>query len=264
MPWCPNCKKEYQKGITCADCNTTLVESLENQPFDLMELADLEEEDASKRLVNFLEFSGIQDVTSEFFPETSTWKISVNGNDSKEAKKLYKAFLTAETSEEEKLEHSKKEKEENKDNTYVKKEDKYNDYKSSAYLFLPFGILGLVFIILNITETLNFIGNTFQMIVLTLCFIGFIYVGITSMLRLNSLKEEVREEQDNTSSIIQWMKANITKEVLSNVTDKNVSDEVNYIHQTDKIKEMILEEYKNLDENFIDQLIEDYYNKYID
>ena len=30
MPWCPNCKTEYQDGYTvCSDCGSTLVESLE-------------------------------------------------------------------------------------------------------------------------------------------------------------------------------------------------------------------------------------------
>lgn len=266
MPWCPNCKVEYQDGIKiCSDCGTELVESLNDPAFvELTELVDLVNEDDSIKLVKFLDYSGIRNVTSEYFSETSTWKVSVNAQDIKEAGKLYKAFLTAKTSDEENLEDLKKEEEEKSENhSYVKKEEKYNDFKSSAFIFLPFGILGLAFIALNLFGVLNLIG-TFQMIILSICFIGFIYVGITSLLRLKALKEEVKEEQDKTSAIIQWMKDNITKDILSTVTDEDMSDEVNYIHQTDKIKEMVLENFKSLDENFIDQIVEDYYNKYID
>lgn len=267
MPWCPDCKMEYQEGMkTCADCGKELVEHLDDpKATEYTELVDMLVEDAATRLTDFLEFSGIRNVTSEYFEETSTWKISVNSEDIKEALKLYKAFLTAETSEEEKLEYLQSAKEESyKTHTYVKKEEKYNDFKSSVTVFIPFGILGIVFLILNVVGVLHFISSTFQIVVLGLCFIAFIYVGVTSIFRLKSLKEEIMEEHDNTSSITEWMKDNITEEVLSEVTDENNSDEINYIHRTDKMKVMILEQFGNMDENFVDQLIEDYYNEYLD
>lgn len=269
MPWCPNCKMEYQEGIkTCSDCGMELVENLydpNDSTLDLTELVDMDMEEAATRLTSFLEYSNIRNVTSEYFEETSTWKISVNSEDIKEALKLYKAFLIAETSEDEKLEELKNAKEAaNKSHTYVKKEDKYNDFKSSVTVFIPFGVLGLIFLFLNYIGVLHFISSPLQVVVLGLCFIGFIYVGVTSMFRLKSLKDEIQEEQDNTSSITDWMKNNITEEVLQQVTIEEASDEINYIHRTDKIKEMIFEQFGNMDENFVDQLVEDYYNEYID
>lgn len=269
MPWCPNCKMEYQDGIeTCADCGKELVENLydpNSAAINYTQLVDIADEEAATRLVNFLEYSNVRNVTSEFYEETSTWKISVNSEDVKEAIKLYSAFKIAETSDEEKLEEIKKAKEQAYTNhTYVKKEEKYNDFKSSVTVFIPFGILGLIFVFLNVVKVLHFFNSPIQFAVLSICFIGFIYVGFTSMLKLKSIKEEIKEEQDNTSTITDWMISNITPEVLLEVTDESSSDEINYIHQTDKIKEMVLEHFGDMDENFVDQLVEDFYNEHID
>lgn len=269
MSWCPNCKMEYQEGIeTCADCGDKLVEELidsNHATINLTELVDIHEEEIATKFKSFLEYSNVRNVIMEYYEETSSWKISINSEDLNEASKLYKAFRIAETSDEEKLEAVQKMKEEAfKNHTYVKKEEKYNDFKSSVTVFLPFGVIGLIFAFLNLIKVLHFITSPIQIAVLSLCCIGFIYVGITSMFKLKSIKEEMQEEQDNTSTITDWMATNITSNVLKEVTDESSSNEINYIHQTDKIKEMVLEHFGEMDENFVDQLIEDFYNQHID
>lgn len=269
MAWCPNCKMEYQDGIkSCTDCGVDLLDNLEDTSHNLesrTELVDLVNEEDARKFVDFLNYSNIKNVSLEYFEETSSWKVSINNEDTKEAIKLYKAFRIAETSEEEKLEEIKKIKEAKiTTSSYVKKEDKYNDFKSSVTVFIPFGMIGLIFVVLNMTNTLHFLTSPVQIIVLTIFFIGSIIVGITSFLKLKVIKEEIKKEQDNTSSITEWMLQNITPDILSTVTDESKPDEVNYIHQTDKMKEMILNQFGDMDEDFVEQLVEDYYNEQID
>lgn len=269
MPWCPNCKMEYQEGIkVCSDCGGELIELNENETDEYLkqcELADMEKEDEAQRLADFLEYSGIHNVSVEYFEETSTYKVSVADVQIKEAVKLYQAFLIAETSEEEKEEQLKKAKSElYKTHSYVKKQDKYNDFKSSVTVFIPFGIAILIFVALNLLHVIDFFGAPLQLIILTACAVGFLYVGISSMMKLKSIEAEIGEEKDHSQAINQWLKIHITPDVLESVTDENSSDEVNYIHRTERIKEMVLEEFGDMDENFVDHLVEEYYNDYLE
>lgn len=267
MSWCPKCKTEYRPGANvCADCGTVLVDEIESSGnAEAVELAELLKEEDVKKLVEFLSFSQIDDVVSKYSEESSTWKVSVNERQYTKASKLLKAFYTAETTEDEKAEDKTKQKENAlKNNTYVKKEDKYQDFKSSATTFLPFGVIGLIFVVLNAFGILSLLSSPLQYIVITGLFLGFIYVGATSWIKLKSIKQEISSEQDNTSKITEWMQVNITEEILSSVTDDSKSDEVNYIYRTDRMKELILNEFGDLDENFVDHLIEEYYTQNID
>lgn len=268
MPWCPNCKSEYQDGYeTCSDCNVSLVDELESElegQDTTCELIDMNSLESTEKLIDFLNYSKIRKVSCEFFEETNSWKVSVLEEDVKEAIKLLKAFLLTEMEEKEKDEPIVEDDTPKIAAAYVKKEDKYNDFKSSVAIFIPFGIIGLVVILLNLMGVFHFLTSTFQMIILSACFIAFIYVGLHSLFQLKKIREEIEEENKETSIIIDWLKENVTLDHLSHNIKEDDSDEIRYIKQTTLMKNMVLDEFHDMDEGFVDQLIEDYYNDYID
>lgn len=268
MPWCPNCKSEYQDGYEiCSDCNVSLIENLEVELEEqaTSELIDMDSLESTEKLIDFLNYSKIRKVSCEFFEETNTWKVSVLKEDTKEALKLLKAFLIAEQEEKEKEIPAEKEATTSKNTSaYIKKTDKYNDFKSSVVIFIPFGVIGLLVVLLNIMGVLHFLTSTFQIIILSVCFIAFIYVGLHSLFQLKKIREEIEQENTETTAIIDWLKENVTMDILSHNINEEDTDEIRYIKQTNLLKNMILDEFHDIDESFIDQLIEDYYNEYID
>ena len=73
--WCPKCKIEYRKGVTvCADCGTELVERESGYGVDICEIKD---EAAADEIVEFLRYSGIEDVEKEKTADDGGFKISV-------------------------------------------------------------------------------------------------------------------------------------------------------------------------------------------
>lgn len=88
--WCPKCKIEYREGITvCADCGTELVEALEN----LVDVCEIKGEEPADEMIEFLKYSGIGKVKTEWVEETERFRILVDIKDVQKAEKLVHGFL---------------------------------------------------------------------------------------------------------------------------------------------------------------------------
>lgn len=287
MAWCPKCKLEYRDGITvCADCNTPLVDQLEeeNTKKDVMSCDDKE---MTERFLGFLSYSGITSGEITENEEELNYTVSVDEKDVKEAKKLFRAFYLTEVEEAsqtekvEKIEQAEKVDEDSLDEAdendieeaifdvedddestsgvYVKRKDRYADNIATAKMFYVFGAIGLIFVLLNVVGVLKLVGG-FTLIVYTVLFAGCLVVGFTTQKSAMKLKGQIKEEEDATAAINQWMKENITLESLENI-DQDASEEVLYLERTARIKELVSNQFGALDDAFIDQLIEDFYNE---
>ncbi|WP_312372392.1 hypothetical protein [Lachnoclostridium sp.] len=95
MPWCPDCKTEYRKGITmCNDCGKELVESLE-EVSDYVILCSIEKEEVAKKLVKYLSYSNLESYY-EYSNEEDCYPVYVHEPELKMAKKAFNAFYTVE------------------------------------------------------------------------------------------------------------------------------------------------------------------------
>lgn len=95
MPWCPNCKMEYQDGFTvCSDCKTELVDELEKEG-ERLPFIQAAEKDIPEKLVKYFEYSGLP-ASMQFNEENEVYEVFVSAKKQKLAKKLYQAFMIVE------------------------------------------------------------------------------------------------------------------------------------------------------------------------
>lgn len=285
MPWCPNCKIEYKDGVSlCADCGQSLVQSLEDIN-DAVELCLCKEEETAKKLTEFLIYSHIQNASCCFYEKESSWLITVGSMEKKEALKLYHAFLLAENEKEKKTisEDLRDQKEatdevmekEDADITtknlrsapsvsYVKKREQYQDLKSTAWMFSGFGILVLIFVILHLLKILTLFSGILSHIMLALMGFGMIYVGINSFLKAKKTAGEAVEEEALTEKINAFLQERMTKEYVAKHQDENQSEEINFLNIMEHIKEDLKLYFGEIDESYLDQLAEEFYNQHFE
>ena len=56
----------------------------------------------------------------------------------------------------------------------------------------------------------------------------------------------------------------VTKDFLASISNDNLSEELNYMKQTDTIRDMLLAEFGEQNHDYLDRLIEEYYNQVFD
>ena len=285
MPWCPKCKMEYREGITvCADCGAALIEELKEKEEQIAILLTQKEE-LAKRFHGFLEYSGISDAVLGFIQETGEYSVSVPASKEKEAKRLYTGVYLAEIEKElesaaneeackedpeteeglsdEPLGFDSEEEEKGSQkaaSVYVKKEDKYKDFSSTAWTFLVVGIAGLIFTILNIIGYFSIFANPVSYTAALIMFLLCIAVSISSFRSAKKAKSEIAEENRFTDAVKGWMEENILERDLCSVQDASVSDEINFLNKINFIKNAVTEHFGEMDEAFLDEITEEFYN----
>lgn len=236
MAWCPKCKCEYVEGVkVCADCKCDLVE-------DLNEAAEEEEQEISVEMaaamMQVMQKEGIpfpEEVTGE---EAFEQESAEDEGVSQIPLKLYKP--------------------------YVNNEEKAEDNRSSAYTLLLVGGVGLVFIILMFFEVLpiymTLTGKYMTCGVMGVMFILFIIMGIVSMRNSKILKKKAKKENNLTREIKKWCLGVFEKnEVDERLQIENLPEELKYFQRHEYVKMTIKNQFMNLDEAYLDRLIEEIY-----
>lgn len=333
MPWCPNCKTEYQEGYTvCKDCKAELVEELAPE---LIPFVQSDSKKVAEKLVRYLEYSGLE-AKIEFNEETEMYQIYVPEDKEKDARKLYQAFIfverenlakgrvdeeasendefqstanadasevdasssikdedpadTSASSEDDPAEDSydenaadtaselepSSESEDDDDeysseddnsnpaeNTtvYVMKSEQYKDLAGTVWVFLGLGVLGLIFIVLNVLEVIQILSGWFPNLVMGALFVIFIYIGISTRQKAKKIQTEIDEENRLTKEINQWLEIYIDENFLEKVKDPDITDELNYLKTIAAIKEMLIKEFGPQNPAYLDRLIDEYYSR---
>ena len=151
------------------------------------------------------------------------------------------------------------------DNTYVKKADKYEDVRSSAFTMLIVGMLGIIFVILALTKVINipFSEATAWLFysIMSIVFVAFTIAGFFSLRRANKLKDEAEIENEKIDEINAWANENVSKTVIDTGLDLNESVEILYFSRAEKIKGLLMHQFEDVDEGLIDLLTENIYTK---
>lgn len=151
--------------------------------------------------------------------------------------------------------------------SYTEKKHVLEEVTSSAYVFLIvgiLGILGLILIWLDVVKLqLTFYTKGTSTVVMGTLFIVFIFVGLKSIFSIKTLQQESSLEQTRTEEITQWVLTHYTLEQLDSMLDLNeLSMEQLFFIRTEKIAELIRQEFDLLEENYLDFLVEKIYQIY--
>jgi len=147
---------------------------------------------------------------------------------------------------------------------YIMKADQYKDLNGTVWIFLFFGVAGLIVVLLNVIGVLSLFNGWIPNAVMAALFLFFIYVAITTNQKAKRIQAEIAEENALTERINEWLKANITEAFVTSLYSESISEELNYLKVIDTIKEMLIKEFGSQNLSYLDRIIEEYYNSNIE
>ena len=126
------------------------------------------------------------------------------------------------------------------------------------------GILGLAAIVLMMMGVIpfGFQGATAYLSysVMSALFLIFIVVGIRSMSSAKTYKSKALSESNLKEKIMEWCRDRLTAEQIDDtLTLETLTEEEKYFRRTEHIKNLISHNFINIDEGFLDNLIDEFY-----
>lgn len=292
MPWCPKCKNEYREGIkVCADCGCELVEEEQFANLALLTYGDEEQLNALSR---YLEFNAIRGITVRFNEEEGAHELLVFGGDREKAEALARTFLREEaarrdmagepeeelkeeqpeegTTEEAGTEEEEPGEEESQDAEpeeeasgapvlYQNSRERAEDNRSSAWVLLFVGLVGLLFMILGILEVIPLrVGNPYMFYgVMSAVFLLFIVMGVVSMKNAKIFSKKAESENTLRDAMTRWYRENLDAASVDAALGQNgeSEDEVLYFNRVQYLKERFNHQFMNLDQAFLEHFIDE-------
>lgn len=139
-----------------------------------------------------------------------------------------------------------------------------DENKGSGYMLIALGVIGIIAMILNTANVITIVQKGFATVVMFIMFGGMIVGGVLSIKRSVRFQEIANEEEQLNNYINKWLKDNITLYDLERVDEPDNTSEENFLLRLDFIKKRLSEsvtEFKNLNDNYLDSLIENFYNE---
>lgn len=223
--WCPDCKNEYIAGVThCKDCGAALVDVLEEKTSEKENAALLADNIPAGQKISYTQCE------------------EENDADEKDSWKSEKASAS-----------------------YVSKRIKRKDMFSTAYAFTLVSVLGLVFLILFAAGVipLNMTGSSKIMFgtVMGIMFVLFLFIGIRSFCQLKQLDAAADTEDALFTEITEWFYSVYSAASIDTGLDTNAPEEMLYFSRYDRMSQLLLAKYPNLESGFCDHIIETLYGE---
>ena len=283
MAWCPKCKNEYREGITvCPDCGETLVSEEELTDWTSVLFG---EQDEMEKLKDFLTYNGIRKSKLSFDEAEQVYELFVDAKEEKQAKTIARVFL--EQQEKERTENAAEEEaavdeflmpetEEASEEvnpgellktasaqgglTYMNSGAKAEENRSSAWVLLVVGILGMLVMILGITGVLPLnIGNPYMFYgVMSAVFILFIVMGVVSMRNAKLFEKKAESENSLVDTLLKWSEENLTAEKIDAQIENaaDTPEEALYYKRFEVIRSQMNHQFMNLDQQMLENLID--------
>lgn len=207
--------------------------------------------DCSIPLVDSLEDINKRNISNEEY-ETDGSSEAIDESDAEEAQEDYNSLIDNRKP----------------SSVYVKKEDKYKDTLSSAYTLLIVGFIGLLLLLLVVTNVINLNlaspGKYITYSGIGIMLIIFIIIGFVSLSTAKRLAVEASHENQLTSDILDWFCKSVSVDLIETGITDDMSEEIKYFKRFENIKKLIVKTYGELNEGYIDKLADDIYQKQFD
>ncbi len=144
---------------------------------------------------------------------------------------------------------------------YTSKETKAEENYGTGIMLICAGIILVAFTVIgsDINQILSFSG----IMKLVLSLIMIIY-GIYSIKHSKTLLAEASEENKLVEDINNWLKSNVLKDEIISQDVIGESFETNYFKRIAFIKNRLMKEFPELEDNFADEMIEKFYDEIIE
>lgn len=146
---------------------------------------------------------------------------------------------------------------------YVSKKTQKEDMKSTAYTFTIVGFLGFAVLALLELDVLpiSLAGHMKWMlgIVLGVMFLIFFFIGLKYFKLLKEMGNADEEEQKLFKEITEWFVSNYSAKVIDSDLPAEFSEEQLYFGRYESMSKIISEKYSELEESFLDYIIEALY-----
>lgn len=277
MAWCPNCKTEYREGVTvCSDCGTALVESLEKAAaLDSTQMTRILHggEEHIEAISKYLKAQRFYNYTILKDDDSDEYSIYVPTEDREQALVIVSEFLNKVSVKDDEEEVacqqgdcSANKKVAKRETTYRSAKDRAEDHKTSAYILLIAGILGIIALILMGTGVIpNFIHGTGAIIFYSVmgAFFGmFIIMSIVSFRSAKEYKKADTTEQDLLRELDAFCEKNLTAEQIDSKVRSLVSDDSQlFFVRAEYMRRCISDEYENLSPLFLEDYIDKKYGE---
>lgn len=280
MPWCPKCKSEYREGFTvCADCGCELVE--EEQLDERVSLT-FGDEDQMKVLEAFLKVNQIQGVELRRDDSDGLCELLVDSRSKQKAVGLMQIFMVQESHRASRMAEDERRNAEGQSDgseaeeqlkeavaarrafgsssLYQDSSQRADENRSSAWVLLAVGAVGLMVVVLGILGILPLrLGNPYLFYgVMGAIFVLFLVSGVVSMKNARIFAGKAESENSLRSTMLAWCRQNFDgQEIDREIGLDGDSEEVRYFNRTAYLREKLNHQFVNLDQDFLEQFIDD-------
>lgn len=155
---------------------------------------------------------------------------------------------------------------------YQSSEAKAADNRSSAYTLLAvggIGFLAVVLIFLDVIPIYRNAGITKYLVcgVMGAMFVLFIVFGFVSMRDSRLLSVKAKSESTLRSELVRWCQENLNSDAIDTEileegeTLSDLQEEEKYYRRTERMRAVINEKFMNLDEAFVEDFVDGYYQE---
>lgn len=275
MPWCPKCKSEYREGFTvCADCGCELVQEEQTDERVTLTFGD---EEQMKALEVFLKSNQILGVELKQDESDGLCELLVDRKSKQKALSVMQVFIVQENrrseearkaageqvdagaAEEQLREAAAARRAFRSGSLYQDSSQRADENRSSAWVLLFVGILGLIVVILGIAGILPLnLGNPYLFYgVMSAIFVLFVVAGVVSMKNARVFAGKAESENSLRSTMLEWCRQNLDgQEIDREIGIGDDSEEVRYFNRTAYLKDRLNHQFVNLDQDFLDQFID--------
>ena len=265
--FCPVCKNEYEPGYTrCPDCNVDLVEEL--VPETDTELYTFKSKNVAEKFLRYLKYSKLNaELSANETVEPYSYTVYTSEEELAEAKAAFAVFLSEESAETDISEELMQEdcmmpirpkslvKEEV---VYTSASFKAEDTRSSGYILLGFGIIGLVAVVLCALKVIKFSIHPMSLAIMGIIFLGMAVYGVISLQKAATLAVNADAENKLIEDIKKWQKEHITEEILSAAAEEGLSEEETALVRDDLIRNMTKEAYPKIPSALLEHLTDEF------